>query len=269
MSNQKLLQQMIGVTLVMLLLVGCGAPAATPVPPTPTPIPPTPTPTPKGPMSGVWGGSTNQSGKEIGFVLPADRSKVCELSLDYSSSCGMIGGSRGKATDCVPISPDGHFIYERQDTAWGSSYTDRIEGDFTSVTAASGTFQHQEGSCDVVTGTWSASLTDSPTPTPRVCPAIRPGRWDGVASFTVSEDRSRVLDFSIRLNFGPPLGTVKFDIPELPITDCEIGFDGSSGGLTFEGSGTFTSETEISGGASASSSTGVGSGTWISWWDSE
>ena len=33
MSCQKLLQQMIGVTLVMLLLVGCGAPAATPLPP--------------------------------------------------------------------------------------------------------------------------------------------------------------------------------------------------------------------------------------------
>jgi hypothetical protein len=50
MSNRKLLQQMIGVTLVALLLVGCGAPAATPtpVPPTstPTPVPPTPTPVP-------------------------------------------------------------------------------------------------------------------------------------------------------------------------------------------------------------------------------
>jgi hypothetical protein len=67
MSYQKLLQQMIGVTLVMLFLVGCGAPPATPVseapaatstpvhsvatptpePPTamPTPVPPTPTPT--------------------------------------------------------------------------------------------------------------------------------------------------------------------------------------------------------------------------------
>ena len=68
MSYQKLLRQMIGVTLVMLLLVGCGAPAATPVSEapaatstpelpaatptleaptlTPTPVPPTATPTP-------------------------------------------------------------------------------------------------------------------------------------------------------------------------------------------------------------------------------
>ena len=61
MSYQKLLQQMIGVTLVMLLLVGCGAPTATPivivvtatpqptampVPPTATPVPPTATPIP-------------------------------------------------------------------------------------------------------------------------------------------------------------------------------------------------------------------------------
>jgi predicted esterase len=71
MSYQKLLRQMIGVTLVMLLLAGCGAPAATPVseapavtptpepptatftpiPPTPTPIPPTATPTPEPPTA--------------------------------------------------------------------------------------------------------------------------------------------------------------------------------------------------------------------------
>ena len=64
MSCQKLLQQMVGMTLVMLLLVGCGAPAATPVseapaatatpvPPTatPTPVPPTPTPTPVPPTA--------------------------------------------------------------------------------------------------------------------------------------------------------------------------------------------------------------------------
>ena len=44
MSYQKLLQQMIGMTLVLLLLVGCGTPAATPVPPTATPVPPTATP---------------------------------------------------------------------------------------------------------------------------------------------------------------------------------------------------------------------------------
>jgi len=51
MSNQKLRQQMIGVTLVMLLLAGCGAPAATPVPPTATPVPPTPTPIPPTPTT--------------------------------------------------------------------------------------------------------------------------------------------------------------------------------------------------------------------------
>ncbi len=50
MSSKKLLQQTFGLTLVVLLLVGCGGapaePVATPtsVPPTPTPVPPTPTP---------------------------------------------------------------------------------------------------------------------------------------------------------------------------------------------------------------------------------
>jgi WD40 repeat protein len=46
MKCQKLLQQMIGVTLVMLFLVGCSTPAATLVPPMATPAPPTPTPVP-------------------------------------------------------------------------------------------------------------------------------------------------------------------------------------------------------------------------------
>ena len=46
MNQQKLLQKMIGMTLVALFLAACGAPAATstPVPPTPTPVPPTATP---------------------------------------------------------------------------------------------------------------------------------------------------------------------------------------------------------------------------------
>jgi hypothetical protein len=46
MSHQKLLQHMIGVTLVALVLIGCSAPAATPtpVPPTVTTVPSTPAP---------------------------------------------------------------------------------------------------------------------------------------------------------------------------------------------------------------------------------
>lgn len=50
MRFQTFLQQIISMTLILLFLVGCGAPAATPtpVPPTatPTPVPPTATPTP-------------------------------------------------------------------------------------------------------------------------------------------------------------------------------------------------------------------------------
>lgn len=49
MTSKKLLQQTFGLTLVVLLLVGCGGaqtkPAATPVPPTDTPMLPTATPT--------------------------------------------------------------------------------------------------------------------------------------------------------------------------------------------------------------------------------
>jgi len=53
MSHQRVLQQVIGVTLVMLLLVGCNTPPATPVPEVPaatsTPVPSTATPVPTGP----------------------------------------------------------------------------------------------------------------------------------------------------------------------------------------------------------------------------
>ena len=50
MSHSKLLQQLVGMMLIVLFLVGCGTPAATPVPEAPTttpmPEPPTATPTP-------------------------------------------------------------------------------------------------------------------------------------------------------------------------------------------------------------------------------
>jgi len=57
MSYQKLLPQMIGLTLVMSLLVGCGAPPATPVSEAPvatsTPVPPTATPVPPASVPGI------------------------------------------------------------------------------------------------------------------------------------------------------------------------------------------------------------------------
>jgi len=48
MKHTRWLDQMMGLTLILLLLAACASPAptATPAPPTPTPIPPTPTPVP-------------------------------------------------------------------------------------------------------------------------------------------------------------------------------------------------------------------------------
>jgi len=226
---------------------------------------PSPTSTPFRPMFGIWRGDTNQSGKRIRFLIPGDASRVCGFSLNWSSSCGMTGGFSTRDTTCVPISPDADFTYVGEGTIFGSHYIERIEGDFNSVTTASGTFRHQEGSSCVVSGTWSASLTDEPTPTPRVCPAIRPGRWDGAASFTVPDDRSRVENFEFEMSFGT-CGTVRYTASELPIRDCEISFGETSGGRSFGGNGIFTSETEIDGGASVTSSACAGSGTWHSWW---
>lgn len=271
----------LGIAVAALLSSTCG-PSATPTagPSTPTVVLSTATPTvnPNAPMFGVWRGITSQEGGEegeIAFLIPGDRSRVCVFSLSCSTSCGWFCGWSSDDMDCdiedPYISPEGHFAYENQSTAMGISFTERIEGDFDSATTANGTFRHEEGSC-IVSGTWSASLTDSPTPTPRVCPTIRPGKWSGAATFTVPEDRSRVLDFNIQLSYGPPIGTIEFAAPELPITDCVIQFSGSSNGTTFEGRGVFTSETELNGSHSAGyispTGAGAGSGTWISRWES-
>jgi hypothetical protein len=178
----------------------------------------------------------------------------------------MIGGYSDKASRCGSIRPDGRFSYYRHGFFFGREYTDQVDGEFDSATTASGTFRHEEGSC-VVEGTWNASLTNEPTPTPRVCPAVRPGRWDGAASFTVPDDRDRVEDFEIEMTFGI-CGTVQYSASELPIRDCEISFAETDGGWSFGGNGIFTSETEIEGGASVGSSSCAGWGTWQSSWAS-
>ena len=46
MCYHKLSHPLVGITLVLLLLAGCSAPATTPAPPTPIPVPPTATPVP-------------------------------------------------------------------------------------------------------------------------------------------------------------------------------------------------------------------------------
>jgi hypothetical protein len=55
MNHERLLLQITGLTLILVLLAACGAPeptpTLTPIPPTPTPIPPTATPTPVPPTA--------------------------------------------------------------------------------------------------------------------------------------------------------------------------------------------------------------------------
>lgn len=74
MNRQTLLQLMVGLTLVLLLGVGCGAPTATPtrVLPTltPTPVPPTATPTPEiGSVRGVLIGRESNKPIAGAYVL--------------------------------------------------------------------------------------------------------------------------------------------------------------------------------------------------------
>jgi len=76
MNCQKCLQQMIGATLVMLLLVGCGTPAGTP-----TPVPPTPTPTPS-------------TGK-VDIYPKSCTSRYC-VNLTSSGKCEIIQIAQGR-----------------------------------------------------------------------------------------------------------------------------------------------------------------------------
>lgn len=107
MSYQKLLRQMIGVTLAMLLLVGCGAPAAIPTPmhvvtATPTPLP-TPTPS-SGVLRGTLIGAESQkplAGAAIILCLVGVERK-CTLEADLIATVEEDGGF--ELTDIPPVS---------------------------------------------------------------------------------------------------------------------------------------------------------------------
>lgn len=228
---------------------------------------PTPTATPLMPMFGVWKGITNAPDEEISFNVTGDRSRVCEISMYWDAPCGITGGFSPSVGECFPISSDGRFSRQYSSSIFGISFTHRIQGNFTSATTATGTFQYLQGSC-VVDGTWSANLTNLPTPTPRVCPTIRLSNWTGAATFTVSADRSRVLNFTIETNYGGCAGTARYTIPELPIVDCTIRFRADLGNGTYAGSGTFVSATEMEGSHVFDSSACYSFGNWISRWSS-
>ena len=123
MNRQKLLQQMLGVTLVALTLVGCSAPAATPVPPTPTQtaVPPTPTatavpatPTPTlvpGPKPGSWEGEEETMLSKAGLTTISFEIAGDGYIRDFTMVVmGALFPCTVNAQE-IPINADGTFVY--------------------------------------------------------------------------------------------------------------------------------------------------------------
>ncbi|MGD9030735.1 MAG: DNRLRE domain-containing protein, partial [Anaerolineae bacterium] len=97
------------------------------------------------------------------------------------------------------------------------------------------------------------------------CPDFRTGQWEGAADFTVSNDRSRVLNFSIDITAGTCYnGELTAD--ELPIENCQIQFAATDGDAQVSGGGTFVSETEMNGWLSVFRPSCISSGSWYAWW---
>jgi hypothetical protein len=94
------------------------------------------------------------------------------------------------------------------------------------------------------------------------CPEFRTGPWEGDADFTVSSDRSRVVDFRIEIECAG--NNFEVVAEEKPIEDCGIQFAASVFNLyQISGSGTFVSETDMEGSYSVTGSSNC-SGTWQS-----
>lgn len=167
---------MMGVMLVTLFLVGCGAPAATlelptptltPIPPTPTPIPPTPTSTstptptpptptpipptptrPSGPKAGHWEGKTipydsNLESSTISFDV-TDDSNISDFKIDFPF---MTMGQCTITLKEIALEADGTFALEDEYKGeWNGedkTFTQKITGMSDSTTTMTGTYGTQ------------------------------------------------------------------------------------------------------------------------------
>lgn len=131
MSRLKLLQQLSGVILITMLLVGCGGSAATPVSeapiPTATPVPPTSTPTPEvttGIVQGKLIGAESQqplTGAAVVLCLVVGE-KTCVLQADLVSISGEDG--KFELTEVLP----GSYVVLYDPSAKASSSWKEIDG---------------------------------------------------------------------------------------------------------------------------------------------
>jgi hypothetical protein len=108
MRYPKLLQRMIGISLVFLLVSGCGAPTAAPVPPTATPLPPTatlvpPTDTPVPP--------TATAVPPTETPIPPTETVPPSISKPGATLVGLIAmATAGGAKITLEVSEDGRTI---------------------------------------------------------------------------------------------------------------------------------------------------------------
>jgi hypothetical protein len=154
MSRQKLPQQMIGIAVVLLLLVGCGAPAAIPLPP--KLAPPTATPLPPKPGATLVGTITMDRAKSAQITLKVsdDGQTIERVSASFTElKCEgfSAGSSSTTATGRAPIT-DGKFEFK-------SSNLGEISGQFTSPSAVQGAVHLVFVSGKAECGTWPWSAT--------------------------------------------------------------------------------------------------------------
>ncbi len=89
MCYHKLSHPLVEIAVVLLFLVGCSAPAATPIPPTPTPVPPTPTPP----------ASVPSAEKLIGNWEPVSKSRdAMYLQINSDGTCRQASSLNGLTT---------------------------------------------------------------------------------------------------------------------------------------------------------------------------
>jgi len=194
MNCQRLLQWVIGVTSVMLLLVGCGAPEVTPVleapaaisTPTPFPLTPIPAPIMLTPKPGQW------QGEGVTIKVSTNGTiELIELWVEYSGGFCAIGGK-----DMV-IQADGTFAFSLDDP----NYSYQISGKFDSPTTVSITYDLKKcaGNENILepqtlTAEWRENISDMPTllpptVTPTLTVPVGPqlGHWEGERPFVSFE----------------------------------------------------------------------------------